>query len=186
MHISLSHNLVFLAPQKTGTRSIYEIMEKHYDGKIYNEHWHVVPEQVKHFTTFVTARNPYDRIISLWWSMCKREGDRYGYKEIMTSKGLENDPVSFLKSLKQFESRTQADYHKQNKIDHIIHTENLEEEFKKLPFYNKNIVFPHNNTTFDVRPPTEEFLTDEFVELVNIKYHEDFELLGYNKVGRIT
>ena len=184
MFISNSSKLIFLAPQKTGTRSVYEIMKKYYNGRPLEEHGENIPDRDKksHYTTFITARNPYDRIISLWWSMCKREGDRYEYKKLMQDKKLDNRPESFLKVLKPRESRTQADYHKGNRIDYIIHTENLEEEFKQLPFYKPEIEFPCINTTSDVRPSTKDLINDEYINLINNMYKEDFDLLGYEMI----
>jgi hypothetical protein len=168
MIICKEHRVVFVAIPKTGTRSTYGILKKYFKGKLYKEHYDVVPAKYKNYFKFTTIRNPYARAVSLWWSTCKRGNDKRGFIKESGGDSLELF-LKFLISNKNSEKnatfhllRTQSRYLKANKYDAILKMESLEEDFWNLKFINpveklriikerkaeNKDVFPRANATF--------------------------------------
>lgn len=178
------NGFLFLAVTKTSTRSIYEVLLNHYGGTKVQEHLDIVPENLKDLKTFVVSRNPYDRFISMWWSTCMREGDRYKFKAYSggTAHGLIDWMLKLRAKDRQRFARLltlQADYHRPNRIDHVIRFENLQEDFSALPFITGYDQLPHNNPTINSRGHWADYYDPVLIDKVNEYYAEDFELLGY-------
>lgn len=63
---------VYIAPPKTGTRSMYAWLAEHYGGKRVHpseDHQRVIPDEHRDKFVFTTVRNPYARFVSIYWSM---------------------------------------------------------------------------------------------------------------------
>ena len=199
MFICNDNKIVFIAVPKTGTRTMYKILEEKYNGKLQGEHREVVPEQYRNYFTFIIKRNPYDRAASIYWAMCRRNGDKYHYKKHFTKRRLENTFLNFLKELlaRRYEKmgvghvRIQYVFYTNN-INKILRFENLQEDFNNLPFVKSKIELPHlNHTTREhiptpkkpighpIRPSWEEMVTAEEGKLINKIYEIDFKHLGY-------
>ena len=73
-------------------------------------------------------------------------------------------------------------WHRGNKIDQVLKFENLNEDFKTLPFIQPSVELPLRNNTRPHRPPAKEMLCDEAVALVNELYAIDFDYLGYERI----
>jgi hypothetical protein len=150
-----------------------------------------VPDAYKNYYTFTTIRNPYDRLVSAWWSTTQRGHDRYNYKKQL---GEDTSFLNFCKNLHRYVDKPMPHAAPQsrwldNKIDKVIRYENLNEEWLKLPFNEKHMPLPHKNPTV---LPTEkqpiprkgymEYLNSEVIQLINEYYHEDFTNLNYEKI----
>lgn len=72
MIISNKHKVVFVAIPKTGTRSVYNSLRNVFAGELYKEHHKVIPKEYRDFFKFTIVRNPYDRIVSVWWATTHR------------------------------------------------------------------------------------------------------------------
>jgi len=189
-----SHDVVFVAIPKTGTRSIYYILKNQYGGKLYKEHLPVIPKQFIHYFSFCVVRNPYDRICSAYWSLCHRQGDRYGYKGMFAKRRQPNTLVSFLDAIKlDFQRRRrelpQYKFHEENRIDQILRYETLQEDFNTLPFLTNPVTLPRSNSTTEgrtkatpkPRPPWEQLVTVEAGQMINEMFAKDFKLFNYKK-----
>jgi hypothetical protein len=63
---------VYVSPPKTGTRSMYRWLIDHYGGKRLSEtedHQRTIPDEHKDKWVFTTIRHPYERAVSIYWSM---------------------------------------------------------------------------------------------------------------------
>ena len=182
MLVSDKNKLVFLAPPKTGTRTIYSILKKYYGTKLIEEHGQILRrKEQQEYYTFIISRNPYDRMCSGYWACCQRSGDKYRYKEYL---GPNNTLAEFIKRFAGTRRcmPTQAVYHMNNKIDKILEFDNLEQEFNQLPFLNQYHELPTLNKTSNERPHWTKMLTEEAVTIINSIYKCDFELLKYEMI----
>lgn len=200
MIICPNFKIVFIAVPKTGTRSIYRVLQDHYSGRRIQDHLQIVPEQYKNFFTFIVKRNPYDRACSTYWAMCRRNPsfDQYGWLANFKLKDLENTLENFLsvaKSRKNYKinhSIQQYKFHNRNRIDQILRFENLQEDFNKLPFIKTPVELPRINITVDIkstpkkvrisRPHWKDIVDDKSIKLINEIYAKDFKLLGYEMI----
>lgn len=207
-HVNLGDNMiicnkqkvVFVAVPKTGTRSIYKVLQNQYNGQRLSDHLQVVPKQYKNYFTFIIKRNPYDRACSLYWALCRRNPtfDQYGWLESLKQKKFENNFENFLKiAISGKRHRIdhpipQHRFHNRNRIDAILRFENLQEDFNNLPFVKEWIELPRMNITVGIkstpdkirvpRPPWKEIINDKSIQLINQIYAEDFKLLGYEMI----
>lgn len=192
------HKIAFVAVPKTGTRTIYKILKDHFNGKLMGEHMQIIPGKCRSYYSFIIKRNPYDRTCSTYWALCRRNGDRYHYKEQFKRKGVENTLENFLIHIDNFNLSIrmhlppQYNWYIHNNISKIIEFNHLEEEFNNLPFVKEKIKLPViNHTTrkhiptpekpvgHPIRPHWEEMITSKEGKLINKIYGKDFEYLGY-------
>jgi hypothetical protein len=202
MIISKINKYVFVAIPKTGTRAVYKILKDKFGGELHKEHYHTVPEYAQDYFKFTIVRNPYERAISLWWSVCKRQHIKGGsYK--FTKAANTTDLVEFLTWLNKKEiiegsgselSRTQSDYLKKTKFDKLLYTESLSENLREIELFKDIETLPLLNDTFTVTPNNplarnnwKTYMTTEVIKLINSCYTEDFELLPkYKKITDIN
>ena len=192
MFVNHEHKFVFVAIQKTATRSIYSYLKENLGGKQLNQHRPDIPAEYKRYFSFCVSRNPYDRICSEYWSKCRRDNDRYQYKKRFEISNLENSLENFLSMIPKRHGRAvwqQALFIKPNRIDKILRFENLQDDFNTLPFISSGTVLPHANSTSTTkiigdkiikpRPPWEELVTPVAGRMINKLFEEDFKLLNY-------
>jgi hypothetical protein len=197
MIYSNSNKILFIAIPKTGTRSVYKYFERFKDSRIYQDHAKVIPGFDDYYK-FTIVRNPYDRLVSAWWSTCKRGNDRYGYKKVIKTNGDVdfNDVCRNLKKLVNTirvpHLHLQTDWLEKNSINKIIRYENLNNEWLDLPFNVNKKPLPHINATTKkdlnnplnsrgniVREDYTKYLNEENIHHINNFYSKDFELLKY-------
>lgn len=195
MFYSDNPKIVFVALPKTGTRTIYDILTKHFNGKLYQEHHDVIPTNMVDHFSFCTVRNPYDRACSMWWSTSMRGLDKRGFVKKAKAKGWDNTLTSFMRVVdaggigQDRILRTQEMFITPNRIDAKLRFTHLEEDFNKLPFVTEPIKLPSLNMTKEktgpnphARPPWEQMMTREVVQLVNKVYGKDFKVSGYDMI----
>ena len=184
----------YIDPAKTASQAIQTVLLKHYNG------WHKA-QPVRGFTppnwhyVFASVRNPYERVVSLWWSTCRTNGDYYGWRQHCP------DPVTMIGWImskewqkiedKQFAERTPPwsnllhtmhEWTVGLKLDGLLRFETLDEDFKKLPFYKgvpAQLPVVNRKANVSQRPAMESFMTPEFVEAVNVWCEKDFDVFGY-------
>jgi len=200
MLISHKHKFVFTAIPKTGTRSVYTVLKKHYDGEVYKDHHTIIPDEFKNYYSFTVIRNPYDRIVSMWWATCKRElstektylGD--DFRVLAGSDKLEDLLSYMLKTDRKNNLLSkQNDYLKHNRFDCLLRNEKLNEQFKDLPFITGDEDLPRVNSTTIIGgrtvltrdPDPFVHINSKSLKLINEYYAEDFNVLPYEKVTKL-
>lgn len=177
-------------------------------GELYKEHHKVIPKEYRDFFKFTIVRNPYDRIVSVWWATTHR-GQADGPIEPVPplkrwAKGgkmiaiLGND-ISFenfcrhLPELGQsgthcIHAQPQIDWIYPNMFDAIIPFEDLNEAWLSLPFNTSKDELKHINATARKennnpisRQSVDYYLTPNTIKHINEFYADDFAILGYKK-----
>jgi len=202
MLICPKYKIVFVAPPKTGTRTIYYTLKKYYEGHVLGEHARIIPKQCEEYFSFVTVRNPYDRACSAYWHACHREQnkqskwyDKYGCLKRFSQQGLSTTLENFLIEVQSASPRIiishpQYLWHEQNHFNRILRLENLQEDFNSLPFIKEHIQLPFANSTTTyrpgknlvIRPSWKEMIDKTTGQMINEIYAKDFELLGYERI----
>ena len=194
--------LLFIHIPKTGGTYVEEVFNK-YNYKIgrfdNNKHlqeknkcnfWHTPVKynkniNFKDYRVFTVVRNPYDRIISEYnWG-------NFGefYKNLNVSKNTEiNQFISKLNTNEKIydgdchllpQSEYLTDYYG-NKVENIIHQENLDEELEKfINKYKLNVKLKKQKNNIKEKNYTQNDLTTESKNIIKNYYKEDFKLLGY-------
>jgi len=182
MDYSDNPKVVFVAIPKTGTRSVTEYIRTYLAAKRFkgtSTHTVKIPRALSHHYSFTVVRNPFDRLVSYWWSTCMRpQGFQLSFEQF-----LKREHPSL-------QSRTQSyfqyPYIVENKLDKIIRYETLNEEFQQLPFYKDRTTLQWLNPTTKVwknippRPPTSELLTPKIKDIIRSDFAKDFEVCGYS------
>lgn len=197
MMVCNSPSFVFIAIPKTGTRTIYDFLEKKYNVTLVEDHLVIVPASFRDRYTFTVVRNPYDRACSAWWSTCMRGKDRYGFINAFKKHGLPNTLLSFLTIVRKnyfggkcMPAKGQYEYLSCNRIDYILRFEMLNNDFNHLEFLQNDVVLNGiNETTYitennpAIRPDWTELVDSESIKLINEIYFDDFDLLDYEKLS---
>lgn len=188
MMTSAKHNLVFVAITKTATRSIYAALKKHFDGELVQEHQKEIPPQYAGLFTFAVLRNPYDRLVSVYWATCRRGNDAYGFKKYVSRTGTFAELVDNLDSVMEDPSELalpQVEWVKPNRIDRFLRFENIAAEWAALPFNTTGVKLERLNPTVKEAGPQnpvareswETFMTPDIKAIIREKYADDFDLI---------
>lgn len=205
MIYSKEKKVIFVAIPKTGTRSVYKNLIENYGAELYREHFPIIPEEYKDYYSFTIVRNPYDRLISMWWSTCKRdiskkkrEGAGDNFRKLAGGSEL-IDLLKWMNTIKYDGKGSellslQSEYLKNNKFDIILENEKLNNQFSNLPFLTNNKQLLKINTTTGTNnhnsisrnPIAFHYIDQECLELINKYYAEDFDMLPqYKKIEKI-
>jgi hypothetical protein len=162
---------------KTASRAMLKVIGDHYGGA--RRWWGELPEDLEFAYTVV--RNPYARALSIWWSACFVEGDRYGFNQWAESPTVMVNALAAGARKRTDLAYTQVELLTSRKCrtPQIVHYERLEEEFFKIdPFKDEApFEFPVVNRKVTGRPVAH--YTREFIEAVNNWCPTDFQLGGY-------
>lgn len=195
MIISDKRKIAFIGIPKTGTRSVYRELENNYDGIRHRDHAKKFVSSYRDYYKFTIVRNPYDRLVSSWWSTTQRNEDPKGY--IKSTLKDDTSFLNFCRNLEQLRDRHRNVPHVlpqvnwlNNKFDKIIRYESLNEEWLNLPFNLNSIPLPHLNPTTRKaannpisRKTTESYLNEECIAIINNFYKEDFNALKYDMLN---
>ena len=148
-------------------------------------------EKFKSYFKFCVVRNPYDKAISAYHYMIQKRND------IMQYYGFFEEP-SFLNYLKRIAEKHHVqsmpqhkfifDENEKSMIDFIMKYENLETDYKilcKLIDVNYKPLRHFGNSKRERN--INNFLKNNkgSIELINVIYSKDFDLLGYEKLKEI-
>ena len=189
MVVSHKHKYLFISNPKAATNSLYTYLVDHCSGErhgIFHEINDTFPQD---YFRFSTCRNPYDRMLSSWYSTCMRGDDIYGYREGCQQNGYNPDIFDDWLKYGAYHTHRNAHltwpqwyWHRHFHLDRIIKTETLQEDVEGLYFSNGSPVGKENATVGGKR----EHLTDDSIELINTLYEGDFRIYGYNYIRRTS
>ncbi len=182
MFVCENPKFVYVSFTKSGSSSMYNLLETNFKGTNHPRHHKGIPPNNKSYPSFCVVRNPYSRLVSWWWSICKAKGDRYRHKKELKDRNLPESLQGFLTLWEEKNGTSQsAGYEHNNGIDHVLKLENIEEEFNALPFITKHIEIPKVNVKN--HPKWSELLDTESGKMINRIYKRDFELFGYEMIN---
>ncbi len=176
--ISEKHKCIFLHPNKTGGKSVeYALFGKEpFPGssdhmvlaRYRDRHGHKVDKYFK----FVFCRNPWDRLISIYFGRQQlldvRMPSVRNFIESADSQG--GVTVAQVKWIKDVDGKIN--------IDFVGRFENFNEDWKKVcKRLGINKELPHFNKS--QHKPYYEYYDDELIEVVRNKYKEDIDYFGY-------
>ena len=205
MIVSNHHGYVYLACPKTGSKTTVQLLCEHFGGKYvrrpngsYVGHKRDIPSFYNRHLVFSTVRNPYPRMVSLWWEdtsgdFRKRRRRVYPKKESyvwfknklfgmcfydwLEYIQLDKTRVIFCSQTKFFELVT---------LNHVVHLENFKREFKKLPFVGHlprfeiiGQVGESKSSLGNYGDYRRHYKDPQVPERMHEMCHEDFERFGY-------
>ena len=180
MFICHNPKFVYVSFTKSGSSSIYKLLEANFSGQRLRRTKKLIDEQYNDYLSFCVVRNPYSRLVSWWWSICNTGGDRYGHKKELLDRGLSLSLEDFLTVWVEKNGTSQI---RPISFDYILKLENIEDDFNSLPFITKHINIPRSNAKN--RPHWKELINTKSIQLINTAYKRDFELLGYEMIEEI-
>lgn len=180
MFVSEELKFVFIPVTKSGSSSVINALDNNFNGRRLQRNPRP-PEQFRNYYLFCCVRNPYARMVSWWWTICKAEGDRYGHKRELRQHNLSESLFDFLTLWEIKGTYTQSSYMDRNPtMKKVLKLENLEEDFNTLPFVKTHIPMPRVNVRS--HPPWQELLDARSGNLINRNYKTDFEQFNYEQL----
>jgi hypothetical protein len=135
---------------------------------------------------FIVVRNPYSRLLSLFYMAhtCKRSPEEVNewIQSNIIERGNGRYGNGFTPSSEYIYRRNNVTGEKERVVHHILPFERLKEEFAELmDQYNLPLEIPETKINGGKCPfrLTAHNLTKETINLINMVYAEDFELGGY-------
>lgn len=184
MFICHQHKFTYIPLTKCGSSSMYKLLSANFIGKRKKRAGRRIPDEAHNYYNFFIVRNPYSRIVSWWWSICKVGGDRYGHKRELRKMGLQPTLGGFVKlwATKPETAIIQAAPIANNAphVNKVIKLENLDSEFNALPFVINHIDIPRKNKKD--RPDWKELIDPQAGKLINEVFERDFIELGYDRI----
>lgn len=194
MIISHEYKFVFMCIPKTATMMMEQILKPY--GGVYKtggrwaRHPNDVPKNCKDYFTFCTARNPYSRAISLWFSAMDFSStrDRYGVSaacggstELLPFLRMINTPKGF-GAFGGLPLVSMSNFLCSNRIDHTMKFENLAQEVAALPFWKGDPPVFRDNVRGHLRPHWSKYCqNNEVVKLIQQWADNDFDRFGYSR-----
>ena len=183
MFICPEKEFVYVSFTKSGSSSMYSLLQSNFTGMRWNRSWRRIRDEHLDYTSFCVVRNPYARLVSWWWSICKTGGDRYGHKKELANKGLTESLEDFI-TLWMEKPETAISQsiiiETVNNFDYVLKLENIEEELNTLPFITTQMDMPKLNAKNKLH--WKELLTPKAIELINAGWEQDFKLLNYEAI----
>jgi hypothetical protein len=196
MITSPKYKFVFIAPEKTGTTSIHDVLENIEDDKkivgeivpkdhnnyLYSKHTSCSEFQDNHFEfidyfKFAFVRNPWDRVVS-WYNFSMYLSNLENVEKERNISG--KDFLSYIKEFQNIWGNEQQNQYEFTKCcDFIGRYENLQNDFNmicdKIGIPQQKL--PHKNKT--KHKCYTEYYDDETREVVAKKFAKDIEYFGY-------
>lgn len=153
MNYSKLHNVIWLAPERCGTKVISKIFENYgffvYNSErietkslkeTYHSHSMKIPENFQEFEVYCSVRNPYDRVLSVFVNLTMTGKDAVYTKK--TKENFRNKFRSFI-----------------NEIYDLPHIKNQENNRDKFPVFN----------TYITKYRFDEPVNYKFIKMENLK-----------------
>lgn len=202
MRINKHFRFVFISTPKACTHTIYQILDKHYSGGLIDNGFHnnQIPSLYQAYFRWTICRNPYSRMVSVWWSACRlAQLDQYGFREGCGAKDDFGQFIRWMVKVPELQRRrqplimNQSDWLEPCQPIHAIKVEEIGAGLAELPFWREGIEIPQLNTTDEkiadrqreegqeiARPPWQEFYRDKGLQEAVLEWAwPDFEQFGY-------
>lgn len=189
MIVSLQHKFIYIAVPKTGSTSIFNAIapfgasvvpyqKVQYQG--YNDtvgfHESAVPEELSHYFTFASVRNPYRRMLSHYLFARQSKGHRL--RDVASN-------CSFYRFLKHTMENglllSQCTFLGDARVDYVVRSEeDLTAQLSALPVFNgmKLRVDHHNASNYEI--PWRDYYDSRAMGLVASLCRDDFDKYGYS------
>lgn len=186
MLISKKHKFAYLRPPRTASGTIVKTLTQYYptegvEGEF--PHQTVWRSDFTGYFTFISVRNPFPRMVSLWKLMTAKEtnlapwiheitrGDgKIAFQDYVLNTGLQAE-------LRR--RRCTAYTIGVPKIDAVVHHENLKQELSALPFVNRSLTFRSKHQSKYSKPWKEEY-SSKTIKRVQRLWEEDFKAYDYS------
>ena len=201
MIISKKLKYVFVSTPKAGTHTMYRMLPARFAGthlailqgrkEPIPHHMREVPPEFQRFFTFANVRNPFDRAVSIWWTLTRYEKYRADYLKVFgsdefgayvrwqTGKMQPPAPGQWFLFLNQTDWLSAVP-----RIDRVLHIENLVKEFNSLPFVKQpvdGIEAVMERRHDEGRLDWPEYYTKKLADNIREWARHDFENYGYPK-----
>jgi len=184
INYSDKHRIVWATPQRTATRSCIEI-QKYFEFDVFGQHDLQIPKDKKDFFFIFNTRNPYNRMISIYYLFCDNFNlipnnfDNWIREKIIEEIKYPNHHSSFQVFLKTRISKTP---------NLFVRIESLYSDILKIPILsdksneifdilNNNILRNNYSSGYDYR----EYYDQDLADYVYSHLEEDFVYFNYNK-----
>lgn len=190
MNYSHKHKFVWHCPAKVASRATADFFREYSDlnphlpssdnPRMIFTHENMWPDKEcpRDYLHIVNVRHPYYRWISYW---------KHGLRDVTELEPNTTDPLDALKkftiercvALSQWRVIIQDE----ERIDHIIHAESVEDDLRKLPFVDNDmeIKFTNLNRRPTYIPQGVVWDEGELRELVYDRFRQDYDNLNYGK-----
>ena len=150
---------------------MWHILQTCFDGEEmgegeYPRHAMILPKEYKHYTTFATIRNPYTRFLSQY---------NFFSRGHSIEEFIEGGWPSLTKELNGM------------RLDYVVRLEQLEEDFRKLPFVRRYLLFfpefkfPRWTVSKELfQHPMRESYNRHIQKKVRSRCHQDFANFPYD------
>lgn len=212
--ISLQKQFLFIHIQKTGGNSIQNILREYSEDQVTSDKAHqdgyemfglknnkyniekhstlseykreIEPDVYKKLFKFATIRNPFDMLVSSYFSRNRGRSawDKEEFKKVINGVATIRDYIVEESFISKVDSKLGLNLSQRIKpldsdIDFLIRFEHLNEDFKKvceiidIPFTE----LPHRNKS--KRKHYTEYYDRELIEMVHTKFHEEITYNNY-------
>ena len=180
MNVSFKYKYIYIAPPRTGTRTISTFLREYYDmqaianGTVLKTtqegiqvlHDYKIIPGYEDYLKIMSIRNPYARFVSIWKNYTRM-------KKI--------PPMVFPDSL--MNKRTQLSYIRDTKIDYYIRLEYLKKDLEALPFVKHPVILENRYETVLGDKWQNHFVNDQrALNMVNKLLHKEIVTFGYRKI----
>lgn len=126
-------------------------------------------DSIKQYKWFTIVRNPYDRLLSLYFFTKGKDNPVF----------LREEFIAFIQNDENHQWRY-IEYNGEIKC-HTVHFENIIEELKDIPCFRRMDFsqFPQLNRSMNSKLDYKTLLDDEVKQIIYSKYRIDFDLFGY-------
>lgn len=184
MIIANDKSWLFISTMKCATMSMYNCLPK-IGGKKIGNGWHNRTDKRLAKFHFTICRNPYDRAVSIWFSTCMRDKDRYGARSLIKSNGGDYTNFKDFARIKlataekaDYLFTSQSNWHNGLLIDKYLKLENLKTELNSIGI---SIDVPKLNYSEDRKDDWRYYMDEKTIEILNKWAGNDFSL-GYERL----
>jgi len=184
--ISNKYKFIYIAVPKTGSQNIRSHLSKFKDDTLrIRDHERLIPKGKESYIKIVSIRNPYDRILSQYKMVTRKQRQVNSDKNWLTFEEFIDYSIYLNKYIPDdtlYNNLYQRFpmwkfFSTVGKIDYFIRLEHIQKDFNALPFINEKVHIIKRNVGNYIK----NSLNDKIIEKINVWAGKDFELYGYTK-----